>query len=69
MAWLAAMMGGSGAAAEFGDRYPIRAAFAACLRLSCDRRKYQVESENRREPDPPHAHLGRDGWRESPSPF
>ena len=27
--------------------------------------KREPDCENDREPDPPHAHLGMDGWRES----
>src|SRR5262245_56842592 len=35
------------------------------LRLTPKRRSQQAESENDREPDQPHGHLGWDGWRES----
>jgi len=38
------------------------------LRLAGDRRKCEAGSENDREPDPPHEHLGGDGWRESSGP-
>jgi len=33
------------------------------LRLTDERREYQAKHENDREPDPPHEHLGEDGWR------
>jgi hypothetical protein len=32
------------------------------LRLASERRKNEADSENDREPDHPHGHLGRDGW-------
>src|SRR6266700_5376439 len=35
------------------------------LRLGRERRKNETDSENYREPDQPHAHLGWNGWRES----
>src|SRR5262249_2083063 len=35
------------------------------LCLAGQRHKCQADSENDREPDPPHRHLGEDGWRES----
>jgi transcriptional regulator with GAF, ATPase, and Fis domain len=31
--------------------------------ISRKRRESETDSENDREPDPPHAHLGGDGWR------
>src|SRR5438445_2114176 len=34
-------------------------------RLGSKRRKREADSENDREPDQPHGHLGGDGWRES----
>src|SRR5438445_109049 len=40
----------------------------AGLRLGGDWRKKLAESENDREPDPPHEHLVWDGWRESSRP-
>ena len=38
--------------------------FRCLLRLSGERRKSEADRENDREPDPPHGHLGGDGWRE-----
>ena len=38
------------------------------LRFRGDRRKNETNSENNREPDQPHGHLGEDGWRESSRP-
>src|SRR5262249_6189462 len=35
------------------------------LRLDRKRRGKQTDSEHDHEPDPPHGHLGWDGWRES----
>src|SRR5262249_34955476 len=35
------------------------------LRLARDRHKSETEHQHDREPDPPHRHLGGDGWRES----
>jgi hypothetical protein len=35
------------------------------LSLGGGRRKKDTERENDREPDPPHEHLGGDGWRKS----
>src|SRR5262245_37508025 len=35
------------------------------LRLDGEGRKQKADSENDREPNSPHQHLGRDGWRES----
>src|SRR5262249_7681207 len=35
------------------------------LRRAGERRKRETQNENDREPDPPHRHLGWDGWRES----
>src|SRR6516162_2364795 len=42
---------------------------AHVLRLTGERREYQAEHENDRKTDPPHRHLGGDGWRESTLPI
>jgi hypothetical protein len=39
--------------------------FPGLLRFSGEMLTYDSDRENDREPDPPHGHLGRDGWRES----
>src|SRR5262249_40246168 len=39
------------------------------LRLRGEGLESEAERENDREPDPPHAHLGWDGWRESNRPL
>jgi hypothetical protein len=41
--------------------YPID--FRGRLGLSGERRKNETENENDHEPDPPHGHLGGNGWR------
>ena len=46
-----------------GRQEPNSADFLRLLPLSSERRKRDGDSENDLEPDPPHEHLGGDGWR------
>src|SRR5262249_14894869 len=47
-----------------GHQYPdARQLSRLLLRLARDRGQNETDSENDREPDPPHRHLARDGWR------
>ena len=49
------------------NRWSFLQNFFGRLRLMGERRK-KAESENDREPDPPHGHLGGDGCGESSRP-
>src|SRR4030095_4337691 len=54
-----------GRGADVRHEPPDPVHFCRLLCLGYGRRKSEAESENDREPDQPHGHLGGDGWRES----
>jgi hypothetical protein len=57
-----------------GNRGPVSPELAKLrdlgrlLRLTAERRKSEADSENDREPGPPHGTSVEDGWRESSRP-